>query len=314
MKKAILILLCFVMLFTAVSCDINDDVDYENENNNPVGVSMVDNGDGDKGEESTTESETNIDTEGEYDPATNMRYTIIDGGKAYSVCPEGLPEVIKELVIPAEYKGLPVTEIQGKFYDHSVETIIISEGIKEIADGFFYRCSDIKNIYLPTSIIHIGKNAFNCRPTMGAHGNIKSNIIEKIIVAEGNPYYYVDGNCLIEQSSKKIILGCNSSVIPNDGSVKIIGEAAFANCHSIDTIILPKSIIELEHSAFYNCSNLKQVYITSSISKDKKIVNFDEEFVFGYDPERIFYVPDAESLEIYSNLVRPHINIEIGIP
>ena len=254
--------------------------------------------------------------ESEYDPATHMRYTLNDDGNSYSVCPEGLPEVIKELVIPGEYKGLPVTKVQGgKFFEHSIETIIISEGIKEISMSFSYRCSGLKNIYIPASVIYIDESAFNSRPTMGGDPSfIKSNIIEKIVVAEGNPYYYVDGNCLIDNRSRKIILGCNSSVIPNDGSVKSIGEAAFANCKSIETIILPKSIIELEYAAFDNCPNLKQVYITSSISKDKKFVNFDPESVFGYDSERIFYVPDAEGLEIYSKLFEPYTNFEIGTP
>ena len=193
-----------------------------------------------------------INIEGEYDSATHMRYTLNDDGNSYSVCPAGLPEVIKELVIPGEYKGLPVTKIYGKFLaDSSIETIIISEGIKEILIGFDY-CRDIKNIYIPSSVIYIKEGAFNCRATMGGHGFIKSNVIEKIVVAEGNPCYYVDGNCLIEKSSKKIILGCNSSVIPNDGSVKRIGEAAFANCHAIESIIIPKSIIEIEYAAFDN--------------------------------------------------------------
>ena len=93
-----------------------------------------------------------------------------------------------------------------------------------------------------------------------------------------------------------------STVTESKGSVRIIGEAAFANCKSIETIILPKSTIELEYAAFDNCPNLKQVYITSAILENKRIVKFDTEFVFGYDSRRIFYVPDAESLEIYSKL------------
>ena len=263
-------------------------------------------------EESTTDNTINI--EGELDPATNMRYTLNSDGKSYSVCPEGLPNVINELIIPGEYNGLPVTKIQGKFLEEcSIETIIISEGIKEIAIGFDY-CRYIKNIYIPASVISIQEGAFNSSATMGGHGFIKSNVIEKIVVAEGNPYYYVEGNCLIERISKKVILGCNSSIIPNDGSVKSIGYAAFANCHSMETIVIPKSIIEIEDSAFDNCDSLKQVYITSSVSDDKKVVNFDEEFVFGYNSERIFYVPDTESLEVYSKLFRPHINIQIGNP
>ncbi len=257
-------------------------------------------------------SET-IDIDGEYDPATYMRYTLNSDGKSYSVCPSGLPDVIKELVIPGEYKGLPVTKIDGKcLEDSSIETIIISEGIQEILIGFYY-CRDIKNIYIPASVIYITDGAFNCRATMGGHGFIKSNVIEKIVVAEGNPCYYVDGNCLIEKSSQKIVLGCNSSVIPNDGSVKSIGYAAFANCHAIETVILPKSIIEIEASAFDNCDNLQRVYITSSATNDHKIVNFDPEAVLGYGSEHIFCVPDAESLEIYSKIFGPYFN-EIGTP
>ena len=313
MKKLLSVLLMIATICAVASCSSKK---LSNSENSELLASETT----DNGEVPASETTDNGEVPasdyigGEFDPATNMRYTLIDGGKSYSVCPEGLPEVIKELVFPGEYKGLPVTEIKGKFFEHSIETIIISEGIKVISGFTFDSCFDIKNIYIPASVIHIGEGAFNSRPTMGYPSFIKSNVIEKIVVAEGNLYYYVDGNCLIEKSSKKIILGCNSSVIPNDGSVKIIGYAAFANCHSIETIILPESIIELEDSAFDNCDNLKQVYITSSISKDKKIVNFDEEIVFGYDSERFFYVPDAESLEIYSKLVRPHINIEIGIP
>ena len=267
---------------------------------------------------SVTQSEetTNIEAvniESEFDPSTNMRYTLNDDGKSYSVCPEGLPDVIKELVFPGEYKGMPVTKVYGDPGDRSIETIIISEGIKEISIGFYY-CRDIKNIYIPASVSYITECTFNCYATMGGHGHIKSNVIEKIVVAEENEYYYVDGNCLIDRRDKKIILGCNSSVIPNDGSVKSIGEAAFANCHAIESIIIPKSIIEIEYAAFDNCENLKQVYITSSVSKDNITINFDEEFIVTYDSEHVLYVQDAESLEIYSKFFGKHINIEIGIP
>lgn len=312
MKKrmlAILLLALLVVNISSCNSDSQSETKEPFENVGTTGAKF----------EGTDEkiAESELDAEnlgGEYDPATNMRYTLIDGGKSYSVCPEGLPDVIKELVFPAEYKGLPVTKIYGKFLgDSSIETIIISEGIKEISIGFDY-CRDIKNIYIPASVIYIGVCTFNCRATMGGHGFIKSNVIEKIVVAEGNPCYYVDGNCLIEKSSKKIILGCDSSVIPDDGSVKIIGEAAFANCQAIETIILPKSITEIEASAFNNCDNLKKIYITSSVSEDKKIVNFDPESVLGYDSEHVFHVPDAESLEIYSKVLGPYTKFEIGKP
>ncbi len=252
---------------------------------------------------------------GEYDPTTHMRYALNDDGKSYSACPTGLPDVVKEFVIPGEYHGLPVTKIRGKcLADSSIETIRISEGIQEISVLFDY-CTGIKNIDIPASMVYIGGNIFQSRPTMGYPSFARANVIEKIVVAEGNPYYYVEGNCLIDRRSEKIILGCSNSVLPDDGSVKRIGDDAFANCKSIETVILPKSIIEIENYAFVNCPNLKQVYITSSVSEDKKMINFDTEFTFEDGRQHIFYVPDTESLEIYSRIFESyHAKFEIGTP
>ena len=297
MKKRILAVLLPVLLVANISsCNFGSKGEIERETKNT--------------DTTETHGEATAGTmSGEYDSATYMWYTLNDDGKSYSACPGMLPDVIKEFVIPGEYKGLPVTRLAGKcLEDSSIETIRISEGIKEILIGFDY-CRDIKNIYIPASVVYIGSYAFNSGPTMKYPFFVKSNVIENIVVAEGNPCYYVDGNCLIERSSQKIILGCNSSVTPDDGSVKIIGADAFANCKLIETIILPKSIVELEHGAFDNCEKLKRVYITSSATEDEKIVNFSPEPVLGYDSEDVFHVPDAESLEIYTKIYGPYFKI-----
>lgn len=86
------------------------------------------------------------------------------------------PDVIKELVIPGEYKGLSVTEVHGDMGERSIETIVISEGIEKIRI-LFHQCTDIKNIYIPASAIYITEGIFNCRATMGGHGFIKSKVI-----------------------------------------------------------------------------------------------------------------------------------------
>ena len=197
--------------------------------------------------------------------------------------------------------------------ERSIETVVISEGIEEIHLGFYY-CCDIKNIYIPASVSYITKCTFNCYATMGGHGHTKSNVIEKIVVAEGNPHYYVDGNCLIDRHSQRILLGCNSSVIPNDGSVRSIGEAAFANCHTMESVVIPKSITEIEYASFDNCDNLKQMHLLASTSTDNIIVNFNEEFIVSYKSEFILCVPDIESLETYKKHFGSHINIELGTP
>lgn len=136
------------------------------------------------GNTDTAESPGKSDTDtigGEYDSATKMCYYLNGDGKSYSVWPQGLPDVVKELVFPAAYKGLPVTEINAYISEISIETIIIPEGIKVIK-GSFDCCFNIKNIYIPASAIYIGESTFN---SYALRGNMRSNVIENIVVAKG---------------------------------------------------------------------------------------------------------------------------------
>ena len=128
MKKRIqtMIILAALLLSTATGCQNGADNLSEATRDNTIRSNFEET---EKTAESKGAAET-VDIEGEYDPATHMRYTLNADGKSYSVCPAGLPEVMKELIIPGEYKGLPVTKVYGAMGERSIETIIISEGIK----------------------------------------------------------------------------------------------------------------------------------------------------------------------------------------
>jgi len=83
----------------------------------------------------------------------------------------------------------------------------------------------------------------------------------KIRVEEGNPKYKAVDNCLIEIEAGKVVLGCKTSVIPRDGSIKIIGAHAFNGVKVTDDenadnpmadfkITLPQGVEIIEHHAF----------------------------------------------------------------
>ena len=104
--------------------------------------------------------------------------------------------------------------------------VVIPDGIKRILgdawEGMycFEYCDFVKSITVPKSVEYIDGNTF--------YGCFD---LEEITVDSQNPKYYSQGNCIIEKTDKKLVVGCKTSVIPND--VKIIGGNAFYACNGL---------------------------------------------------------------------------------
>ena len=101
---------------------------------------------------------------------------------------------------------------------------------------------------IPNSVTNIGDYAFTT-----------CSALETITVENGNSIYHSAENCIIETASKTLVVGCKNSIIPNDGSVTSIGEAAFHYNKSLGSITIPDDVISIEASAFAGCSNLISV-------------------------------------------------------
>jgi len=128
------------------------------------------------------------------------------------------------------------------------------------AFGFaFSGCDMVKHIFLPRGLKTIGPRAFEMCSKR-----------ETLVVSEENTTYSSAGNCLIDISTKTIIMGCNGSSIPDDGSVLSIGSCAFEWCGNITEINIPDTITSIERNAFCNCRNLKQVYLSKNIATIEK--------------------------------------------
>ena len=107
-------------------------------------------------------------------------------------------------------------------YCTSVESVVIPEGVKSIGRKAFEYCLNLKEIVISYTVEYIGSDAFsNCLKR------------ECICVEKGNAVYHSRGNCLIETARKFLVLGCNNSVIPDDGSVVTIGPYAFDGCDEL---------------------------------------------------------------------------------
>lgn len=126
--------------------------------------------------------------------------------------------------------------------------------VTTIRDQVLNYSPNLKRISIPTHVTRIGKGAIQYTKNL-----------ERIKVAFDNPIYHNKGNCLIETESKTLIKGCKNSVIPNDGSVKHIGDNAFCSCR-IQSIVIPDSIESIGSSAFEG-SRCKIVTVPESVDK-----------------------------------------------
>ncbi len=128
-------------------------------------------------------------------------------------------------------------------------------GLISIGAYAFYGCTSLKNLALPSKVNEIGIRAFyGCAA------------LESISVASGNTTFGGSGNCLIETATKTLVLGCNNSVIPADGSVEVIGESSFVNCDLITEITIPDSVKIVCEDVFNGCLALREVKIGNGVT------------------------------------------------
>ncbi len=125
--------------------------------------------------------------------------------------------------------------------------------VVSISADSFSLCNELKSITIPDCVTYINGSAF-----YGCSG------LEKITVSEGNTKYHSKDNCLIETSTKTLVLGCKDSVIPTDGGVTSIGNEAFSG-HSPAIITIPNSVTTISDYAFYDCYTLSDISIPYSV-------------------------------------------------
>ncbi len=182
-----------------------------------------------------------------------MTFSVKDGECALVRCDGSNQGVI---IVPSTYNGAPVTKIDGfSFHFLWRVSIVLPNSIKTIDSGAFYSLFFLPSITIPQSVTSIAPGAF-----------FDCSVLDSIIVEEGNPVYHSTDNCLIETESKTLLLGCQSSIIPQDGSVTSIASNAFSGCGLLEEIVIPDGITSIGDRAFYDCRQLKAVHLPRSMT------------------------------------------------
>lgn len=162
---------------------------------------------------------------------------------------------------------------ENAFGQNDFTSVTLPEGVQKLDKSAFENCAYLESVTFPTTLTWIGENAFKQCYALKAV-NIPQNVdyiglrafgacdaLVSITVDASNTVFHSKDNCIIDTANKTLVAGCKTSVIPDDGSVTTIGEAAFMYCNFTE-VTIPSAVTKLEESAFA-CSDLTQVIMES---------------------------------------------------
>ena len=94
--------------------------------------------------------------------ATPEAYFQYYGDSSCGIAITGYTGSHKDIVIPSEIGGVPVTSIDySAFRDQSsITSVIIPEGVTSISRYAFYNCANLTQVVIPDSVIHLGEKIF----------------------------------------------------------------------------------------------------------------------------------------------------------
>ncbi len=169
--------------------------------------------------------------------SVGLSYSLNEDQTSYSVTGVGTC-TDTDIIIPAEYKDLPVTGIADRAFKFCsfVAGITLPDGVTSIGNSAFNGCSALTSITIPDSVTIIGDSAFwGCSA-------LTSITIPDSVTSIGN-FAFWDCSAL------------TSITIPD--SVTSIGNSAFEDCSALTSITIPDSVTSIGDAAFWGCTSIE---------------------------------------------------------
>lgn len=206
--------------------------------------------------------------------SAGLEFTLNSDKKSYSVT--GIGECTdSDIVIPAIYKGLPVTKIGNfAFYNCiSFISIEIPDSVISIDNSAFSGCISLKDVYYTGNIedwIKISfSNSYSPPMSNGANLYFEGELVRALLIPDyvTSIGVYTFRGCT---SLESVTFGENSQLTS-------IANLAFRDCTSLISIEIPEGVTNIGWYTFRNCTSLESVIF----AENSQLTNIGH-FAFGY--------------------------------
>ena len=189
----------------------------------------------------------------------DIEFSVAEGNKKYEVRGNCIIEKeAKKIILGGKDSKIPedIIQIEDRAFTMcKLRSLIIPRNVKEIGEGTFSDCENMRNLNLQDGLEKIGKFAF-C--TLKIKKFVLPSTVESI------------GECAF--------LGCSKlkSIKINRG-LQSIGNSAFSDT-KIRTIVIPDTVVDMGEFIFGDCDNLKTIYCRVKAKPDGWDANWDSKY------------------------------------
>lgn len=245
-----------------------------------------------------TDGKTPVSWGVESDYSVGLKYSLNTDEKGYTVVGIGYCNDT-DLVIPATYRGLPVTAIGSNAFEsvRSFKSVSIPASVTTIGEKAFASCgvtsvtfatnsqlttvdryaffssSSLQSIALPDGVTTIGVAAFN-----GCNNITSISIPDSITTIENRALDFNSSAFTVYNNAKYLGNSTNPYLVlvkATDTSIttcnihtdaKLIYAFAFKDCTLLTSVTIPDSVIIIGNSVFYKCDALESLIIGSGVT------------------------------------------------
>ncbi len=188
-----------------------------------------------------------------------MEYKLNSNGESYTLVYAGAAFASANVIVPSFYNGKPVTAISGMAFSEALSSVRIPDTVTLIQSNTFRQCRNLTAVTIPASVQRISTAAFEECTALTAVHITDPEAWCKILFenAAANP---LNGGATLYLNGEPV----TAFTVPS--TISAIGDYAFYNCDSLQTIKLPLSVETIGNGAFGACSALVEADIPPTVT------------------------------------------------